>query len=64
MQRQAVNSSMIASVGYDTETATLEIQFKKSGDVRTYPDIPPAIYDGLMSAESIGKYFNAHIAKR
>ncbi|MBI2519491.1 MAG: KTSC domain-containing protein [Bdellovibrio sp.] len=60
MERQAVNSSMIASVGYDSSTSTLEIEFKKNGAVWQYFDVSESVYYEMMSG-SIGKNFLAMI---
>lgn len=60
MHRKAVKSSNIKSIGYDKETSTLEIAFN-TGKVYQYNNVPESVYTALMSAESKGKYFNAHI---
>jgi len=60
MNRLPVSSSDLRSVGYDSSTNTLEIEFN-SGGIYQYRGVPPAIYEGLMSASSHGKYFHAHI---
>ncbi len=57
MERQEVESSVIESAGY---SMVLEIEFE-SGRVYQYYDVPVSVYMELMSAESKGKYFNAHI---
>ena len=57
MQRVPVSSSNIASVGYDDNTHTLEVEFH-SGHVYQYFDVPKDVYDGLLTAGSVGKYFN------
>ena len=41
---------------------TLEVEFL-SGAVYQYFDVPQSIYDGLMAADSHGKYFAAYIKK-
>lgn len=60
MQRTAVTSSQIKSVGYDPASRTLEVEFTK-GAVYQYFDVPEAMYRDLIEAESIGKYFNQFI---
>lgn len=60
MERQAVSSSNIASVGYDPISETLEIQFN-SGSVYRYFNVPSFEHERLMSADSHGSYFNANI---
>ena len=55
-----VESSMIQAVGYDAETRTLEILFN-SGQTYCYEDVPPEFYEGLMAADSKGRYVRAEI---
>ena len=62
MVRQAVQSSSIASVGYDPVSRTLEVEFH-NGHVYRYDDVPPDIADGLRQATSLGTYFNEVIKK-
>jgi len=45
------------SVGYDFETRVLEIEFI-DGAIYQYFDVPEEIYQGLLNAESKGRYFN------
>ncbi|MCX6168695.1 MAG: KTSC domain-containing protein [Ignavibacteriales bacterium] len=58
-----VSSSHIEAVGYDPNTAVLEIQFK-DGSVYDYYDVPSYEYDGLLSAESKGTYAHQNIYKK
>jgi len=60
MLRQDVGSTNIRSVGYDSESSILEIEFH-SGGVYQYISVPKAIYDELMRAPSLGSYFYKHI---
>jgi hypothetical protein len=60
MKRKAAESSAIASVGYDPELKTLEIEFL-SGNVYQYLDVPASTYKALLKADSLGQYFNAEI---
>ena len=55
MQLATVESSMIYAVGYDPDTQTLEVVFNRTG-VYQYYDVPPEEYEGLMEAESKGRY--------
>ncbi|MCD4686147.1 MAG: KTSC domain-containing protein [Anaerolineae bacterium] len=63
MRRQPVTSSNLVSVGYDTATRTLEIEFD-GGRVYQYYGVPENVYLGLMSAGSHGRYFHYHIKGR
>lgn len=60
MERVAVTSSAIRSVGYDAGSKTLEIEFA-SGDVYQYSGVPVEAHAGLMAAESKGTYFATSI---
>jgi len=60
MERIPVTSSNIASIGFDEDSSTLEIEFH-SGAVYQYFDVPFAVYDGLIEADSQGQYLAQHI---
>ncbi len=60
MNRESVQSSNISSIGYDAGSLTLEIEFL-NGSVYQYFDVPVQAHEGLMSADSHGKYLNANI---
>jgi hypothetical protein len=60
MNRTLVTSSNVASVGYDPELKVLEIEFKNQS-VYQYADVPPEKYDGMLHAESVGKFLNSEI---
>jgi hypothetical protein len=61
IRRTPVRSTVIAAVGYDTETAVLEVEFR-SGDVYRYFAVPPSVHRALMDADSPGAYFNKHVS--
>lgn len=56
MERKAVRSTNVASVGYDPGSKVLEIEFK-SGGVYQYSGVPEKRYQSLMKASAIGSYF-------
>ena len=60
MIRQSVSSSNLRSVGYDSDQLILEIEFHESG-VYQYFGVPERVFKGLMSAQSIGSFFNQDI---
>ncbi len=62
MDRTSVSSTNLKSVGYDPEDMILEIEFHDGG-VYQYFNVPESKYEGLMKADSHGKYFDAHIKK-
>jgi hypothetical protein len=60
MERILVTSTDICAVGYDPDSQTLEVEFK-TGSVYNYSGVPTSEYDGLINADSKGKYFHANI---
>lgn len=62
MRRQAVESSNLASVGYDVNSNTLEIEFN-SGGIYQYFNVPESVHKELMNASSHGQYFDRNIKK-
>lgn len=61
VHRMPVESSSIASVGYDVGRRLLEVEFKESGDVYQYLEVPSEVYEGLLASESRGRYLNTSI---
>jgi len=57
-----VESSHIQAVAYDDSTMTLGIRFKDGGDYH-YDGVPERVYAGLMSARSVGGYFDRHVKR-
>ncbi|MEQ1861229.1 MAG: KTSC domain-containing protein [Chthoniobacteraceae bacterium] len=51
-----MDSTSIASAGYDVRSRTMEIEFRNGGIYR-YRDVPRELFNGLMSAGSKGRYF-------
>ncbi|WP_417854921.1 KTSC domain-containing protein [Xanthomarina gelatinilytica] len=62
MKRDYVNSSNLASVGYDSDSNILEVEFLKGG-IYQYYDVPESEYNSLMNASSHGSYFDLNIKK-
>jgi len=62
MMRTRVNSSNIRSIGYDTQSAILEVEFT-SGDVYQYFDVPEHLHREFMQAASLGGFLNDNIVK-
>jgi len=60
MERTAVTSSNVASVGYEEDSQTLEIEFN-NGSIYQYYDVPKHIFDALMQGGSIGSYLATNI---
>lgn len=62
MEMTQVNSSNLAAIGYNSETAILRVEFLY-GAIYEYYSVPEEIYQGLLYADSKGTYFNAYIKK-
>jgi hypothetical protein len=45
-------------MGYDADSLELEIEFRQSGDVYLYFDVPAEEYRDFMAADSKGTYLN------
>lgn len=62
MERTPVTSTDILSVGYDQDQEILEIEFIR-GAVYQYSGVPIGVYEGILTADSKGKFFHANIKK-
>lgn len=62
MERINVLSSNLASIGYELENKTLEIEFLNGG-IYQYFNVPEKVYTGLMNADSHGKFLNDYVKK-
>lgn len=60
MNRTPVTSRAVASIGYDPNTMTLEVEYSK-GSVYQYFDVPETVYQDFVSAASMGAYLNQNI---
>ena len=63
MHRDAVDSTALASIGYEPESRTLEIEFR-SGSVYRYFEVEQEVYERLLVATSRGRFFSRHIRDR
>ncbi len=59
-----VQSEAIMSLAYDETAQRLRATFRGNGRTYEYADVPQQLYDGLILADSIGHFFNAHIRDR
>ena len=60
IQRAAVESSSIASVGYGRASKLLEIEFR-SGAIYRYREVPESAFAAFSAARSKGHFFSAHV---
>lgn len=54
-------STCFSSVGYDAKNEELHVVFRNSGKEYIYSDFPNDDWEAFWNAESLGKYYNAHI---
>ena len=64
MRRLPVDSSSIATIGYASEERVLELEFRQTGEVYQYFDVPPEEYAAFLDAESKGTHLNKHFKLR
>jgi len=60
MERDPVESSAVATIGYDYRTRTLQVEFP-SGRVYEYYHVPARVYRDFMESSSKGEFLNHHI---
>ena len=60
MKREPLDSSSLASAGYDAGRRVLEVEFLNGG-VYEYGDVPQEVYHALLDADSKGRFLNAEI---
>ncbi len=60
MEREPVSSSNLASVGYNPDNETLEVEFR-NGTIYEYYNVPQFMHERLMQAASVGTFFNAEL---
>jgi hypothetical protein len=60
MDRDYVASTNVRSIGYDTTSSTLEVEFQNSF-VYQYYNVPVHVYEALMAAGSKGQFINSQI---
>jgi hypothetical protein len=63
IKMRPVNSSNIATIGYDDKTNTLAVRFK-NGKLYHYYGINKIIYTSLLSSQSLGSYLYQHVINK
>jgi KTSC domain len=58
MKRVPQESSSIASIGYAPQDRMLELEFRQSGQVYRYFNVPPEECAAFLAADSKGTYLN------
>lgn len=60
MEKQAVASSNVSAIGYDSDTETLEVEFL-NGSIYQYYGVPDHMHARMMQESSKGKFLNLYI---
>ncbi|MEE8573850.1 MAG: KTSC domain-containing protein [Thermodesulfobacteriota bacterium] len=60
MIRKPVESRNITSVGYESSSGTLEVEFFNN-DIYQFVGVPQEVYDEFMGSQSLGGYFHNKI---
>ena len=61
MEMIQVESTNIKEIGYDEETQTLRVSFKRGSSTYDYQNFPKEKFEEFRSAPSVGGYFSAFI---
>lgn len=59
MDMKPVKSTNVLSVGFDSTTGEMRVQF--ANGVYKFKGVTQEIHDALMAAQSIGKHFHSYI---
>ncbi len=54
-------SSALSHATYDPDIQTLTVTFKNGSQSYTYPNVPPDVYEQLVSADSPGAFWRGSI---
>ncbi len=58
------DSSCFSEIGYDSDWEVLVVRFRDDGSVYTYSDFPEDEWIQFSAADSLGRWYNAHIKGR
>ena len=61
IKRKPIESSILKSIGYDSESKILEIELKKNKQIRQYHNFPKDIWEEFRTTDSKGLYFLKYI---
>lgn len=61
VERIPVDSSMISAVAYDAKSQTLFAEYVNTGKIYAYEEVEQEIFDELIAATSVGRYFRSNI---
>lgn len=57
----AHESTLIVACGYDAATRIMALKFSGKDQPYFYADVPPAVYAGVRSSFSPGRFYGANI---
>jgi hypothetical protein len=60
LERSPVNSTNVATAGYDAANMILEVEFQ-NGNIYQYFDVPETVYEQFVHAPSPGQFLNTNI---
>ena len=60
MNRITLESRTVAAAGYDDPSATMEVELVE-GRAYRYFVVPRSVFDALLTADSVGRFFQEHI---
>ncbi|MEN3328986.1 MAG: hypothetical protein V7638_3793 [Acidobacteriota bacterium] len=63
MKLEPLESNMLVAAGYDEKSYSLLAVFR-TGEKYRYKNVPLFVYEGLMSADSIGTFMHKYILNR
>lgn len=62
IQLNPVESNQVGAIGYDPETKTLAVRFRRgAGAIYHYPGVERETFEAFRGADSIGTYFGQNI---
>ena len=61
--RAQVRSTALRDVSYDADARILTVTFQR-GATATYPKVPRAVFDAMIKAPSVGRYYRQVIQAR
>ena len=63
MRLKPVDSDMLLAAGYDEKSHSLFAEFR-TGETYRYKNVPSFIYQGLMDADSKGRFMHKYVLRR
>jgi hypothetical protein len=61
MKMHPVKSSNIAEIGYEDVSGVLHVRFVGSDGIHRYHNVPSALFNKLLAADSVGSMFHREV---